>query len=252
MRENAERFEGLAETYALYRPGYPAEAFAELVAACRTDRRIAVDAGAGPGTSTRGLRAALPADWLITAIDPSPDMRRVLGRSFQGDPGVQVIDAAAEALPLPDASAGLVMAGSAFHWFERGAFYAEAQRVLAPGGVLALMRNRRMPSPVITAFDSYIEEHRLGPRTFHQEPTVRELGDLPGFRSPRSRTLSWARCYDTRTLIDLYLTRSALWAIVRRIGLGQVIGDLTSLSASIGPGPWEIRFDTTVKWALRC
>lgn len=251
MRENAERFEGLAETYALYRPGYPAEAFDALVAACHSDRRIAVDVGAGPGTSTLGLRGALSPEWLITAIDPSQDMRRVLGRSFRGDPGVQVQDAAAEALPLPDASAGLVVACSAFHWFDRASFYGEAQRVLAPGGVLALMRNRRMPHPVTTAFDAYIEQHRLGPSTFHQEPTVRELGDLPGFRSPHSRSYTWGQRYDSRRLIDYYLTRSALWSIVRRIGLGQVMEDLTAISAPHGPGPWDITFTTTLKWTVR-
>jgi len=108
IHENDERFEGLAETYALYRPGYPGAAFSALIAACQSDRRIAVDVGAGPGTSTLGLRRALSPDWKITAIDPSQIMRRVLGRNFRDDPGVQAQDAAAEALPLSVAWNGAI------------------------------------------------------------------------------------------------------------------------------------------------
>lgn len=256
MRENADRFEGLAETYALYRPGYPSEAFAGLVAACQADRRIALDVGAGPGTSTRGLREALSADWLVTAIEPAQDMRRVLGRSFRDNPGVQVINAAAEELPLPEASAGLVVACGAFHWFEQDAFYAEAARVLAPGGVLGLMRNRRLPNPIIQAFDAQIARLCLNARTHEagerrREPTVRELAALAGFNAAGSRTYRWTQVYDTRALIDLYLTRSTLWGIVRRIGLGPVMDDLVAIGTDFGPGPWPITYETTLKQARR-
>lgn len=58
MREPADRFEGLAETYALHRPGYPVEAFRMLFGACATDRRVAVDLGAGPPRSGPRCRRA--------------------------------------------------------------------------------------------------------------------------------------------------------------------------------------------------
>lgn len=258
MRETAERYEGLAETYALYRPDYPAEAFADLVAACRTEKRIAVDVGAGPGLATRQLRAALPADWLLTAIEPGHDMRRVLGRTFRGELGVQVIDAIAEALPLPAGSAGLVVACDAVHWFERAPFLVEAERVLAPGGVLGFVRNRTVAQPVTEAFDGYIARHYDRGRDYgfdvrekRREPSVRELGQLTAFRTPHSQTYRWSRQYETRGLIDLYLTRSGVWSIVRRVGLGPVLADLSAIAAEIGEGPWEIGYATAVKWVQR-
>lgn len=256
MRETAERFEGLAETYNLYRPGYPDAVFRDLVAACGASARIALDIGAGPGNSTAVLRRAVPDDWLVIGAEPGRDMRRVLSRRFATHTGVQVIDACAEALPLPEASAGLIVACTAFHWFDRAAFFTEARRVLAPGGVLALLRNRREATPLIAAFDAYIAEHSVNiydyaSREKTKEPTVRELAAEPGFQSAKSRTYPWTQELACRDLIDLYLTRSTLAAIVRRIGLGQVISDLSAIYAQHANTPVVVNWGTTVKWAQR-
>jgi ubiquinone/menaquinone biosynthesis C-methylase UbiE len=256
MRENPERFEGLAEAYNLYRPGYPDVAFDDLVASCGASARIALDLGAGPGNSTAGLRRALPDDWLVIAAEPGHDMRRVLSRRFAIQTGVQVIDACAEAVPLPAACAGMVVACTAFHWFDRAAFFAEARRVLAPGGVLALLRNRREVTPLIGAFDGYIAEHSVNiydyaRREKTKEPSVRALASEDGFQAAKSRTYRWAQEVECRGLIDLYLTRSTLAAIVRRIGLGQVMTDLGAIYTDHASGPVVLNWDTTVKWAQR-
>jgi SAM-dependent methyltransferase len=256
MRENADRFEGLAETYALHRPGYPAEVFGRLCAASPKSPRLAVDVGAGPGNSTAALRSALPVDWLVAAIEPGRDMRRVLSRRFSGDPGVQVIDAAAEAMPLPTQGAALVIACSAFHWFDRAAFMAEAARVLAPRGVLALVRNRMCPSPVIESFDSYVAAKSVGggdreSLERRREPTVRDLKARPDLMAVRSFTVGWTEERDCRSLIDLYLTRSTVWEIVRRVGLGEVLEDLSHLCRQHGPSSAVIQWQTTVKLAQR-
>ncbi len=256
MRENADRFEGLAETYAVHRPGYPAEAYADLVAACHSDKRIAVDIGAGTGNSTRGLREALSPDWLVIASEPGKDMRRVLTREFAQNAGVQVIDACAESIPLPDASAGMLIACTAFHWFDRDQFFDEAARVLAPHGVLALMRNRRKPGPVIEAFDAYIAENSFEIANYRarersKEPSVRDLAALPAFMSAKSRTYGWQDQRDCRALIDLYLTRSTVWAIVRRVGLRRVLDDLSGICARMGGNPVTLEWETTVKWVQR-
>lgn len=255
--EAAERFEGLAETYALHRPGYPVAAFSDLAAQVDSPARIAVDVGAGPGNSTRALRAALPQDWLVMAVEPGRDMRRVLARSFRDEPRVQIDEGAAEALPLPNGSAGLLTACAAFHWFDRAAFFAEAARVLAPGGVLALVRNRRVPCPLVAAFDAYVAEHSVEVSDFQarersKEPTVRDLGALEAFRSGKSRTYSWQQEMAAQGLIDLYLTRATVWALVRRMGLGRVLEDLRALCGIHGgAGRFTLEWETTVKWTRR-
>lgn len=256
MQELADRFEGLAETYAVHRPGYPSEAFRLLFEQCATDRRIAVDLGAGPGNSTAAMRAVLPAGWLITAVEPGADMRRVLARSFSDAPCVQVVNGRAEAIPLPDGSAGLVAACTAYHWFDRAGFFAEAARVLAPGGVLALVRNRRVSSPLLTALDGYIAAHSVeignyALREAGKEPSVRELSGVEGFTTARSRSYGWSERRDARAVVDLYLTRSSMWGIVRRLGLGRVMDDLAAICAAHLDGPEELNWQTTVKWIRR-
>lgn len=258
MQDEVERFDGLAETYEMHRPGYPAEVFRTIASDVRSTVRIAVDVGAGPGNSTVSLRDAFGPDWRYVAIEPGRDMRRVLTRRFAAAPDVQVINAAAEDMHLPPVFASLVVACTAFHWFDAQRFYAEAARVLAPGGVLALVRNRRRPQPVLVAFDRYIEDNSsetkdLARREVGKEPAVRELAQVPGFMTARSYTHVWASQVSARGLIDLYLTRSTLWGVVRRIALARVMADLTAICAEHGLGdtPVEIAWETTAKWARK-
>jgi ubiquinone/menaquinone biosynthesis C-methylase UbiE len=258
MTDAVERFDGLAETYEMHRPGYPAEVFHALLSDLRCPQTTAVDVGAGPGNSTTALRAALGQDWRFVAIEPGRDMRRVLARRFSAAPDVQVMDATAEDMRLPSGFAALIVACTAFHWFDATRFYAEAARVLVPGGVLALIRNRRTRQPVLAAFDRYIEEHSsettdLARREARKEPVVRDLAQVPGFMTARSCTCTWTSQLSARGLIDLYLTRSTLWGVVRRIGLSRVTADLTAICAEHGLGDQsvEINWETTAKWARK-
>jgi SAM-dependent methyltransferase len=76
---------------------------------------------------------------------------------------------------LPDASASLVTAAQAAHWFDLDAFYREARRVLVPGGAIALwcygaMHVDAALDPVLTWF----YEERIG----RYWPPERRLVDL--------------------------------------------------------------------------
>ena len=58
-------------------------------------------------------------------------------------PDVEILDGTAEAIPLPDASVDAVVVAQAFHWFDEDKALAEIDRVLRPGGGVALVWNRR-------------------------------------------------------------------------------------------------------------
>lgn len=122
-----------ADAYERYRPGYPADAvrFAVGPAPARV-----VDVGAGTGKLAVAVSAL---GHEVVAVEPDDAMRAVAERSLPG----RTLAGHAEAIPLPDASVDVVVAGQAFHWFDRGAALPEIARVLRPGGAFAILWNIR-------------------------------------------------------------------------------------------------------------
>lgn len=261
MIETAHQFEGLAEFYEAGRPGYPPAVFAHLARICpaRSGLKVAVDVGAGPGNSTGDLLTGLGDGWSVIAAEPGEDMRHVLMRRFRNTPQVQIIGAPAEQLSLPPDFASLVVACSAVHWFDRPKFYAEAARILSPGGILAVVRNRRRPGQIFDGFDAYVWKHypnsaELEAREQRKEPSHEELSGLDGFLTAHSRRWPWSRAFTARELIDFYLTRAVVWTVVRRLCLSRVMADFQEICAShglSGETRMEMHFDTLVRWTQR-
>jgi SAM-dependent methyltransferase len=122
----------VSDAYDRGRPRYPPAAVAAMLAGL-PEPADALDVGAGTGQ----LAAALAqAGARVTAIEPGDETRRLLQRRL--DEEVQVLNARAEALPLPDSSADLVVCADSFHWLDAARALAEFRRVLRPGGRLCV------------------------------------------------------------------------------------------------------------------
>jgi SAM-dependent methyltransferase len=131
----ATGFARSVEAYERARPEYPAEAIAYLQRELDLrEGRTVVDLAAGSGKLTRPL-AALGCE--VIAVEPVAEMRAAIG------PSARALDGTAEAIPLPDDGADAVTVAQAFHWFDGPTALAEIERVLRPGGALALVWNRR-------------------------------------------------------------------------------------------------------------
>lgn len=65
-------------------------------------------------------------------------MREVLVEQL---PGVTVLDATAEAVPLADGAVDAIVVGEAFHWFDGELALREMARLLRPAGALGLLWN---------------------------------------------------------------------------------------------------------------
>ncbi len=129
----ARSFGAVADAYQRGRPGYSAATIAWLLGPEPLD---VLDLGAGTGKLTAALLAA---GHRVTALEPLAEMRRVLTETL---PAATAIDGRAEVLPLADRSFDAVVAGAAFHWFDREPALDEIGRVLRPPGVLGLLGNR--------------------------------------------------------------------------------------------------------------
>jgi ubiquinone/menaquinone biosynthesis C-methylase UbiE len=124
-----DHFSGVANRYADFRPHYPAELFDYLTTIAPKDSRV-WDCACGNGQATLDLAGRFDG---IIATDASREQIA----SAIAHPKVEYRVSPAEESGLPDESVGLITVAQALHWFDLGRFYAEAKRVLKPGGVIA-------------------------------------------------------------------------------------------------------------------
>lgn len=132
--DTADRFSGLAAAYDRFRPRYPTRAIEALLAGLAPDCEV-VDIGAGTGISSRALARH---GARVIAIEPNDEMR-----AFAVSRGVDAREGRANGTGLASASADLVTAFQAFHWFTNRDALDEFARILRPGGRLGLVWNER-------------------------------------------------------------------------------------------------------------
>ena len=151
------RFTGLAEIYARCRPGYPDAAIEFIATQCGLKPgSLMVDVGAGTGIASRlfaerGVR--------VVGVEPNPNMRAEAEATDMpaGVPRPTYVAGRGEATGLESASADVVLAAQAFHWFEADAALAEFHRILKPAGWVVLMWNDHdAADPFTKAFDELI------------------------------------------------------------------------------------------------
>jgi SAM-dependent methyltransferase len=130
MADFKDLFSPQAADYARFRPSYP-DALFDWLATQAPGRALAVDLGCGNGQASAALARRFAQ---VVGVEPS---------QAQLDNAVSVANvhyvcAAAEATGLPDGQADLISVAQAFHWFKRPAVFDEMQRLLKPGGAVAL------------------------------------------------------------------------------------------------------------------
>ncbi|MGK5676871.1 class I SAM-dependent methyltransferase [Micromonospora sp. URMC 106] len=129
-------FGAAAREYDRFRPRYPEAAVRWALAGVEAPARV-VDLGAGTGILTRGVLAL---GHEVVPVEPDAAMRAQLEVAT---PGTTALAGSAEAVPLPDGTVDAVLAGQAYHWFDRERAHAEIARLLRPGGTFAPIWNTR-------------------------------------------------------------------------------------------------------------
>lgn len=126
----SDHFAPVSGAYAEFRPRYPAALF-DWLAQVAPARGLAWDCACGSGQASLDLAGHFAH---VLATDASA--AQLAGA--QPHANVEYRQAPAEASGLEDASVDLICVAQALHWFNLPRFYAEAQRVLKPDGVLAV------------------------------------------------------------------------------------------------------------------
>lgn len=125
-----DHFSAQAGGYAVFRPTYPESLFAAIVALAPA-RRLAWDCATGNGQAAGALA---PHFQRVIATDGSTAQLA----AATPYPNVEYRLATAEQSGLDSGSVDLITVAQALHWFELPAFGREAERVMVPGGVLAI------------------------------------------------------------------------------------------------------------------
>ncbi len=140
-RPPEERFSDRVENYIRYRPRYPWEIIPLLERETGLSPHAAIaDIGSGTGISSEMF---LQAGYQVTGVEPNRPMREAAERLLAGYPAFRSVDGSAQATTLADDSIDLVVAAQAFHWFDTPETRTEFDRILKPGGHVALIWNER-------------------------------------------------------------------------------------------------------------
>ena len=243
MAENP--FDGLATRYQANRPEYPETLLTQLAVrlAQRNSLRKAADVGAGTGILTRALRATLGPDWAIEGIEPGADMRRQAAESTPPEAAIAYREGGAESLPCGDGTLGLLTVAQAIQFFDRPVFYAESDRVLAAGGVLAVIQNNRVweGSPLLDAHEAFVEENAPGYSRHYRDIDL--LGEFQGFDwadSTERLTHDWSLDVSAERFTGMMLSRRTMKPAVAARGEAFVENALRAMAARYGNGDGSV------------
>ena len=207
----SDAFGRAAREYERGRPEWPAELIERVVERLGLGPRATVlDLGAGTGKLTRAL---VPRFAHVHAIEPDGAMRAVLEEVV---PGAAAGAGHAHSIPLGDAAVDAVFSAEAFHWFSTRETIAELERVLAPGGGLAIFWN--IPTDE--------REPELGTEAEEVIDEAFARGGTPGL--PRVLSGEWRACFEGSRFGELREEAVDRWLVTDR---ERWIANLLSVSS---------------------
>jgi SAM-dependent methyltransferase len=177
------RFSNRVQNYLKYRPRYPLAIIPLLESECSlTSESVIAEPGSGTGLLTELF---LKNGNQVFGLEPNAEMRAAGERALGSHPKFSSINATAEVTTLPDQSVDFIVAGQAFHWFDREKARAEFSRILRSAGWVVLIWNGFWveSGPLMAAYQALVLQHG----TDYQEVS-RELdhGDIASFFAPGS------------------------------------------------------------------
>ncbi|MGH3955698.1 class I SAM-dependent methyltransferase [Mycobacteroides salmoniphilum] len=198
-RRRAESFGDSADAYDRHRPRYPQPLIDELVSGGQTR---ALDVGAGTGIAAAQLAAAGAE---VLAVEPDARMARVAAGK-----GITVEVATFEDWQQAGRTFDLVLFAQSFHWVEPTAASQKVLTVLRPGGRLALVWNRIVPTApaqheLDTVYADFMDTTRRP--SIDTEDTVSPALEKSGYHVRRSHFVE-RRHFSAQEYLDMVFTYS--------------------------------------------
>ncbi len=177
--DSVSRFAQRAQSYAAFRPSYPAEAIDAALDGLADPATLTIaDVGAGTGIASRLFAQRGAA---VVAIEPNLRMR---GQA-EPHPAVRWIDGTAEHMGLADASVDLIVACQAFHWFATVDVMHEFRRVARRrAAILQYERDER--DPFTKAYGDVVRAYATDDTESLRQRALAAFEQFPGARIGRT------------------------------------------------------------------
>lgn|GEM_PF-455132 len=245
-------FSGLEQDYEQARPNYPEAALDYLLNLCpKPSPPVILDVGCGTGKLTRQL-AQRYASARIIGCDANADML-AHARASTPNGKISYFISAAEDLPMPDDTVGLLSAAQAVQWFARPAFFAESRRVLAANGILALLENNRnwQSSAFLEAYETLLEDNTPGYSRFYRDHDYAVELQTSGFSDVNAHSITWVRSMSPELFMQMARSSTRIQSAIRTQG-ETVIADIQYLLNShiTANGYVEIPYITQILTAI--
>jgi ubiquinone/menaquinone biosynthesis C-methylase UbiE len=214
-------FGRVAELYDRVRPPYLGDSLDRAQEALELAASAEVlDLAAGTGRLTRELASRFAR---VIAVEPDENMRAQNGHG-------ELLEGAAEAIPVGDSSVDAVFVGEAIHWFDADRAVPEIARVLRPRGGFARLSNRwteprpPLPEPARELLEqAYVWSGRAA-----VVQRWREAFAISPFEPLRDEAFDWELPVDGERLLSLYQTMSKV-ASLPDDQREEIVGGLRSL-----------------------
>ncbi len=231
-------FNRLATDYAA-RPGYPDELVARLLALAGGPGARVAELGAGTGLLALPLARA---GATVHAVEPARAMLEGIGAGR-----VIPVHAAAEATGLAGGAFDLVVLADALHWVDAAGAGREAARLLAPGGVVAVVDPRPARTPFMDALAALL--CAANPKARSQPPPV-ALFFSHATGGPAACERSWQEERLPPERLDRVVrSLSLVGPALGPAAVDALLGEVRALAELHGGAVW--RRDLSLHWARR-
>jgi SAM-dependent methyltransferase len=188
------RFATIAALYEHLRPPYPPSFFRAVAEKLKlSSQQALIDLGTGPGLLALGFA---PYVGRIVGVDPEPAMLAAAAQAAErASQSFTLIEGNAEDLPADVGRFDLVTIGRALHWMDRDATPALFERLVAPGGAVAICSSGAVADGRNPWLDTYNEarrdwsEERFGPKQSRGERAHRDPAAYLGNRFHLAETV---------------------------------------------------------------
>lgn len=209
-------FQADSAEYATYRPNYPDEMIATIVELSE-GKNLAIDCATGNGQLAAQLS---PHFTQIIGIDQSAAQIQHATKKKNIE---YRVESAEDLSAITDNSVDLITVATAIHWLDQAKFFANAQRVLKPGGILAIC-SISGPTPIKnpqimnefsqTHFEPYV------PKNFKP---LSQIETPPGFVAIKTQAQYVKGSTTTIDNICGYIRTVSAWTILNNQGAGDLI-----------------------------